>query len=113
MPPGGTLSDYIPLWFTPFYIIMYNIRTGYGSIRQLPNSEIVIMVSSLRGLTERCVEAVFSDRNAYLQTAQLFSSQEDLDKIACDILQRRDFRRDIDDPEKADRYQAEALKYRH
>lgn len=67
------------------------------------------MASSLRGLAECGVPAVFSDRHACLQTAQLFTSLEDLDKIDWDILQRRDFRRDVDDPERTDRYQAEAL----
>ncbi len=66
MRPGGTLSDYIPFYFTPFSMMMYNIKTGYGSVRQFPNSEIVIMVSSLRGLAEGGVSAVFSDRHAYL-----------------------------------------------
>ena len=113
VPPGGTLSDYILFYFTPFSMMMYNIRTGYGGIRQFPNSEIVIMVSSLRGLAERGVAAVFSDRHAYLQTARFFTSLEDLDKIDWGILQRRDFKRDVDDPEKTDRYQAEALVYRH
>ena len=113
VPPGGTLSDYVPFYFTPFSMMMYNIRTGYGSIRQLPNSEIVIMVSSLRGLTERGIAAVFSDRHAFLQTARFFTSLDDLDKIDWTILQSRDFRRDIDDPEKTDRYQAEVLVHKH
>ena len=113
VPPGGTLSDYIPFYFTPFSMMMYNIRTGFGGIRQFPNSEIVIMVSSLRGLAERGVTAVFSDRHAYLRTAQFFTSLEDLDKIDWRILRRRDFKKDVDNPEKTDRYQAEALVHRH
>ncbi len=44
--PGGTLSDYVPFYFTPYSIMMYNIRTGYG-VKQVPNHEIVIFVSSL------------------------------------------------------------------
>jgi len=68
VPPGGTLSDYIPFYFTPFSMMMYNIKTGYGGIRQFPNRKIVIMVSSLRGLADRGVATVFSDRHAYLQS---------------------------------------------
>lgn len=113
IPPGGTLSDYIPFYFTPFSMMMYNIKTGYGGIDQFPNSKIVIMVSSLRDIVECGGAAVFSDRHAFLQTAQFFSRLDDLDKIDWDILQRRDFRRDVDDPEKTERYQAEALVHRH
>ena len=113
IPPGGSLSDYIPFYFTPFSMMMYNIKTGYGGIQQFSNSEIVIMVSSLRGLAEKGVTAVFSDRHAYLHTAQFFQSLDDLDKIDWELLRRRDFKRDVDDPEKTDRYQAEALVHRH
>ena len=30
---GGTLSDYVPFYFTPFSIMMFNIHTGYN-VRQ-------------------------------------------------------------------------------
>jgi hypothetical protein len=113
IPPGGSLSDYIPFYFTPFSMMMYNIKTGYGGIQQFPNSEIVIIASSLRGLAEKGVTAVFSDRHAYLHTAQFFQSLDDLDKIDWELLRRRDFKRDVDNPEKTDRYQAEALVHSH
>ena len=52
LPPGGTLSDYVPFYFTPFSIMMLNIKTGYGGVTQVPNEDIVIVVSSLRRLAE-------------------------------------------------------------
>ena len=113
IPPGGTLSDYISFYFTPFSMMMYNINTGYRGIRQFPNSEIVIMVSSLRDLADFNVTAVYTDRHAYLSSAQFYSSLEDLGNIDWDILRRRDFKRDLEDLEKTDRYQAEALVHRH
>ncbi|MDA0207402.1 MAG: DarT ssDNA thymidine ADP-ribosyltransferase family protein [Acidobacteria bacterium] len=30
VPPGSTLSSYVPFYFTPYSIMMYNIHTGYG-----------------------------------------------------------------------------------
>lgn len=109
IPPYGALSDYISFYFTPFSIMMYNIKTGYRGIRQFPNSEIVIMVSSLRNLADHNVTAVYSDRHAYLSTTQFYSSLDDLENIDWGLLRRKDFRRDLDDPEKTDRYQAEVL----
>lgn len=46
----GALSDYVPFYFTPFSMMMYNIHTGYGGIRKRMNSEIVIFVSSIHRL---------------------------------------------------------------
>ena len=42
-----------------------------------------------------------------------FDNLTDLDKIDWPLLQRRDFKRDPDDPAKFERYQAEALIHQH
>lgn len=107
--PGGTLSDYIPFYFTPFSMMMYNIRTGYGGVKQYKESDIVFVVTSLRTLEKNGQPTIFTDRHAYLRTARFFSSLDMLSEIDWGLLQRKDFRKDPDDPEKTDRYQAEAL----
>lgn len=111
--PFGMLSDYIPFYFTPFSPMLYNIKTGWGGIRQRDNDEIVIMVSSLRTLQTRKIPFLFTDRHAYLVAAQFYSNLARLDQIDWDMLQRRDFRNDPDDPSKKERYQAEALVHKH
>ena len=40
--PGGTFSDYVPFYFTPFSMMMLNIKTGWKGIIQRPNEDIVI-----------------------------------------------------------------------
>ena len=107
--PGGTLADYIPFYFTPKSMMMYNIKTGYGGLAPRMNSEIVILVSSLHGLAKKGVPAIYTDRHALLKTANFFSSLDDVDNVDWGLLQRCDFRRDNNDPGKTDRYQAEAL----
>jgi ssDNA thymidine ADP-ribosyltransferase, DarT len=112
-PPGGTLSDYVPFYFTPFSPMMYNIKTGWGGIRKRENEEIVIMVSSLHRLNEKDARFLFTDRHAYLVAAQFYSDLARLDQIDWDMLQRRDFAYDPDDPSKKERYQAEVLVHKH
>lgn len=109
--PGGTLKDYVPFYFTPYSPMLYNIKTGYGGIKQRDNEDIVIFVSSLHSLSKQGVDFVFSDRHAYLETAEFYSDILDLDKVDWGILQARDFRRDPNDPGKIERYQAEALAF--
>lgn len=113
IPPGGTLSDYIPFYFTPYSIMLYNIKTGYGGVKHVPNRQIVILVSSLHRVGELGVEYVFTDRHAYPLTAEYYNELEDLNQIDWPLLQSRDFRHDPEDPGKKERYQAEALIYRH
>lgn len=110
--PGGTLSDYIPFYFTPFSIMMLNIRTGYN-VKQLPNEEIVILVSSLHRVAELGIPFVFTDQHAYPVAANYFTDLVDLRHIDWDLLNRRDFQHDPDDPGKKERYQAEALIWKH
>lgn len=107
--PGGSLSDYVPFYFTPFSPMMLNIKTGWGGITKRSNEEIVIFVSSLFQLQKCGIPFVFTDRHAYLQLAQFYSDIERLDQIDWDLLKRRDFKTDPEDPSKLERYQAEAL----
>ena len=108
--PGGTLSDYVPFYFTPYTPMIYNIKTGYG-VPQRPLKDIVILVSSLPRLVKQERLFVFSDRHAYLRTAQFSNDLADLDRIIWPVLQARDFKRD--DLDKFEKYQAEALVHWH
>lgn len=109
--PKGTLADYVPFYFTPFSPMLLNIKTGYGVPKQSMD-DILILVSSLPLIAEKEIPFVYSDRHAYLKTAKFSSDLGELSKrIAWGPLQSRDFSKsDIDRFEK---YQAEALVYKH
>jgi hypothetical protein len=72
--PGGTLSDYVPFYFTPFSIMMFNIMTGHGGIPRVPNEEILILVSSLHEVSKLNIPFVFTDRHAYTAMSRYFTA---------------------------------------
>lgn len=111
--PGGTLSDYVPFYFTPFSPMMYNIHTGRGEVQQRRNEEICILVSSLRRVHELGLGFAFTDRHAYTPLARYFNALDQLAQVDWPLLQARNFVRNPDDPEQIERYQAEALIHRH
>jgi hypothetical protein len=111
--PGGTLADYVPFYFTPFSPMMYNIYTGRGEVPKRSNEEICILVSKLSRVKEKGVQFVFTDRHAYPQLARFFNKLEHLGEIDWPLLQARNFKRNPDDPEQIERYQAEALIHEH
>lgn len=113
IPPGGTLSDYVPFYFTPFSIMLFNLKTGYGGVPRVPNDDIVIFVSSLRRVAELSIPFVFTNQHAYPLTTEFFNRLEDLGRIDWPLLQARDFKHDPEDPGKKERYQAEALIHGH
>jgi ssDNA thymidine ADP-ribosyltransferase, DarT len=113
IPPGGTLADYVPFYFTPYLPMLLNIKTGRNGVTARPLHEIAILVSSLLEMSKEDIPFVFTDRHAVLAAAEFHSDLERLDCIDWPRLQARDFRRDPEDPGKFERYQAEALIHRH
>lgn len=111
--PAGMLNDYVPFYFTPFSPMMRNIHSGRGGTTQRNNDEIVILVSSLHRLQELDIPYIFSDAHAYYAWSNFYTDLVDLHKVDWPLLQKRDFKRDPDDPAKFERYQAEALVHRH
>ncbi len=112
IPPGGMLSDYVPFYFTPFSMMMYNIHTGYGGITRRENREIVIFVSSIHRLAELNLPFVFTNQHAYAAGTDYYSDAEQLDAIDWALLRSRNFKTSDADPGKGLRYQAEALVHR-
>lgn len=113
IPPNGTLSDFVPFYFTPFSIMMYNIRTGYGDIPRRENRDIVIFVSSIHHLRGLGLPFVFTNQHAYAVDTEYFAEIGDLGHIDWPLLQSRNFKTDDADPGKQLRYQAEVLVHRH
>lgn len=110
--PGGTLADYVPFYFTPFSVMMKNIHSGRG-VQQRRNEDILILVSSLYHVQSIGLPFVFTNAHAYPDWVNFYSDLVQLTEIDWGILQRRDFKRDPDDPKKMERYQAEALLFQH
>jgi hypothetical protein len=110
--PGGNLADYVPFYFTPFSPMLLNIITGRNVARRAKD-ELCILVSSLLRLRDLGLPFVFTDRHAYLAKASFSSDLNDLSRIDWPRLQARNFRRDPDDPERFERYEAEALVHAH
>lgn len=92
--------------------MMYNIHTGYN-VEQVPNEEILIFVSSLFRISELGIPFVFTDQHAYPAMANYYADLKDLGEVDWDLLNRKDFKHDPDDPAKKERYQAEALIWKH
>lgn len=113
LSPGGTLNDYVPFYFTPFSPMMYNIHTGRGGVSQVANDDVVILVSKLAKIAQEGGRFLFTDRHAYTAMASYYDSLADLGAVDWSLLRARDFRRSEDDPERVERYQAEALVWNH
>jgi hypothetical protein len=111
--PGGTLGDYIPFYFTPFTPMYQNIWSGFRKIPRVQKVDLVFIVANLASLSARSIKWVFSDRHAKLDYAKFYGNLADLEDLDWAGWQARDYKRDLDRPEKFERYQAEALIHKH
>ncbi len=109
IPPGGGYGDYVPFYFTPYSIMMYNIKTGYG-VPQRRNDEILICVASLHELHAKGHNFVFTNQHACSAGLEFSNDLADLGTLVdWPLLNTRNFKRDPEDPGKQLRYQAEAM----
>ena len=93
--------------------MMLNIKTGHNDVSQRENADIVILVTSLHKLRASGVRYLFTNGHAFLRETDYFEDLADLVKVDWDLLRRKDFKRDPEDPGKLGRYQAEAIIHRH
>ncbi len=111
--PRGTLSDYVPFYFTPWSPMLMNITTGHNGMMRTPARDIAVLVAGVATLHAAGIRFLLTDRHAYLQTATFTPGVRGLQHVDWKLLQSRDFKRDDADPDKFDRYQAEALVHGH
>ena len=112
LSPHGTLSDYVPFYFTSHSPMAYNIKTGFR-VKQVANSDIVILCASLHELQKRAIPFLFTDGHALMTGTTFYDDLLKLSQIDWPLLQSRNFKRDLDDLGKFSRYEAEALVHKH
>jgi len=114
VPPFGTLSDYVPFYFTPKSIMQNMIVTGYGGVPMEDPESLVFLVASLRELARDGYQVLFTNAHAVPKPSKYSSNLADLESyIDWELLRHCDFSTDPNDPDKKSRYQAEALVHRH
>lgn len=109
VPPGGPYGDFVPFYFTPYSIMMLNIKSGYGVPRR-DNDEILICVASLHDLHAQGRQFVFTNQHGCSAGLEFSNDLAQLGTLVdWPLLQSRNFKKDPDDPGKLLRYQAEAM----
>jgi hypothetical protein len=111
-PPGGMLVDYVPFYFTPCSPMLHNVVTGRNGVELRARAEVVVLVSSFDTVEALDIPVVVADRNATLMSATMKSGRALLASLPWSAWRGRNFKRDQNDPEPFERYQAEALVHR-
>lgn len=105
----GYIGDYIPFYFTPRSVMMFNILTGYYKPRvpQRSKDEIIVIRCLVEELATR-PQWFFTDGQANDGESRHYSDLKQLDKIDWACIQQSQFSKS-DDYDRPRRYQAEFL----
>lgn len=108
----GMVGDYIPFYFTPKSIMLYNIITGYYSplVPKRTRNEILVVRCEIQKLAT-LTKWFFTDGQANDMITNHFNNLKDLTKIDWYSIQNSNFSKDNGDFDRPRRYQAEFLVY--
>jgi ssDNA thymidine ADP-ribosyltransferase, DarT len=115
IPGYGNIGEYVPFYFTPKSMMLYNIITGFREpvVKKLPKQDIIVIRCLIKDLSKNC-KFFFTNGQANVRTPGAhYNDLSDLDDIDWDIIQRSDFKRSAADTDKTRRYQAEFLVHEH
>ncbi len=104
----GNVGEYVPFYFSPKSIMLYNILTGYGVDRIKPE-EIIFLITDIEGVINSKQLFFFSDGQANTRISRHYNDLKDLDKVDWNVVTSGDFKKSIADNDRTRRYQAEFL----
>lgn len=111
----GIIGEYVPFYFTPKSMMLYNIITGFREpiVKKRLKSELMVIRSVINDLS-KIGKFFFTDGQANVTSmTNHFNDLKYLSAIDWDIIQKSDFSKNETDNDKQRRYQAEFLVYKH
>lgn len=110
----GSIGDYVPFYFTPRSIMLFNIVTGYYApiVPQLSREQIIVIRSEISQLSES-KRFFFTDGQANSAYSKHYTDLKDLHKIDWESIQKSNFQKSDLDTDRPRRYQAEFLVHSH
>ncbi len=106
----GNIGDYVPFYFTPRSLMLFNIITGYYAPKfpRRKKEEIIVIRCLIQDLAKR-PKWFFTDGQANDGETSHFSDINKLDKIDWTSIQNSKFSKSDGDYDRQRRYQAEFL----
>lgn len=107
----GNIGDYVPFYFTPRSMMLFNIITGYYApiVPKRSREEILVIRCLIDDLAQSNNRFFFTDGQANDFATNHYNNLKDLDKIDWDNIQNSKFDKSDGDYDRPRRYQAEFL----
>ncbi len=109
LAPGGTLADYVPLYFAPRSPMLYAIAKGLVAGYDEGQEPVLHLVTTAEYIERQNLAFVFTDGHAVMAFSTFFNNLESLDHIDWDIMKARYWMDTLEDNDRKRRRQAEFL----
>lgn len=108
--PGGVVADYVPFYFAARSPMLYAISRGNVPAYQDGQNPLVYLVTDLDRLQKVGCRFVFTDRNAYYQTATYAEDPAELDQLVdWELMEATMWNNTAAEPDRMERRMAELL----
>ncbi|WP_370898047.1 type II toxin-antitoxin system toxin DNA ADP-ribosyl transferase DarT [Chryseobacterium gossypii] len=106
----GMIGDYVPFYFTPKSMMLFNIITGYRHplVLKRNRTEILIIRCLINDLAT-LPQWFFTDGQGNKSLTKHYCDLTELNSIDWKCIQESNFKNDEDDPDRSRKYQAEFL----
>ncbi len=106
----GKIGEYVPFYFTPKSMMLFNIVTGYKVplVPKRSKSEILVIRCLIEKLT-KLPQWFFTDGQGNDMTTHHYNDLKDIDSIDWENIQQSNFNKSDGDYDRPRRYQAEFL----
>lgn len=110
MGPGGVVADYVPFYFAARSPMLYTINRGNVPAYQDGQDPLVYLVTDVARLQHVGCRFVFTDRNAYYQTATYAEDPAHLDELVdWPLMEATMWNNTATEPDRVERRMAEFL----
>lgn len=110
--PGGTLADYVPLYFAPRSPMLYAIHRNQVAGYRGGQADIVHLVSSAETVQAAGLPFVFTDGHADMEISSFFTNLNDLNHLDWRLMDSKYWHDTSSDGDRKRRRQAEFLVHR-
>jgi hypothetical protein len=107
--PGGTLHDYVPLYFAPRSPMLYVIDKGRVPGYDGGQEPVIYLTTTAQAVADAGCAFVFTDGHAIMELSQFYRDLADLKQLDWDVLSGKYWNDTNDHPDRKRRRQAEFL----
>jgi hypothetical protein len=110
--PRGTVHDYVPFYFDPRSVMLYQLSTGWVPGYGEGQEPLIHLVSGCQAVAAAGLGFAFSDGHGLARFTAWYDDLADLDRVDWDAAYARQWRDTADDMDRQRRKQAEFLVHR-